>query len=252
MQVEHTNSSLDFLVNMRVHTTLLVRDLLLNDIKTGLGQQLAHLRRKGVCTGHGKAAQLQRWMQQLVLEREWLREECNSHDPGSLLNSFKVQEKASIWLSIAIISTRRRVKAPSLCVALSRNGSQSTNKQATACTSRRADPFSSFVHPARILRRHDEKTARESSDLAWAGVYLRWNAYHGTAAPGKRWLRAYLHCSKRMNCSIDSIGNRLTSEDGSSKWHIMATARDINVTAEIKLQRCNSSMKTSSWCVNFM
>ncbi|KAG2775752.1 hypothetical protein PC116_g3620 [Phytophthora cactorum] len=55
---------------------------------------------------------------------------------------------------------------------------------------RQASP-SFFFHPFTrqefdaILRCHDNNTARNSSDLAWAGVYLGWNVYHGSVTPGK-------------------------------------------------------------------
>ncbi|ETI46474.1 hypothetical protein F443_09136 [Phytophthora nicotianae P1569] len=211
-----------------------------------LEQRLTGLSRNGDCTGRGRTAQVQHQMQQLVLERECLREESETLR----------QELARYQKFTQLVQTSKKTITPTLddtCIV-------DATEPHSAVTVRRIDskwqPIqqeaghrvyfptspSFFFHPftmqefTTVLRRHDDNTATDSSQLAWAGVYLGWSVYHGTVAPGKKWLSSHMRCSKRMECTIDSLVSRLTSEEDGSKWPIMATPSDINVTAEINIQ----------------
>ncbi|ETP02030.1 hypothetical protein F441_20810 [Phytophthora nicotianae CJ01A1] len=209
-----------------------------------LEQRLAALHRNKKCDGNGGIDSVQLQMQQLVLEHESLREE-----------HVKLQQELARFQKLALMiqSARNSVLNDNNVT----NSTEMHSEVTVRCIESKWQPVqqqsgfrvhfpqaspSFFFHPFTreefddILRCHDKNTARNSSYLAWAGVYLGWKVYHGALTPGKDFLIAHVRCSKRIHCSIDSMMDRLISQDGSSKWPIMPTARDIGVRAEINIQ----------------
>jgi hypothetical protein len=97
-----------------------------------------------------------------------------------------------------------------------------------------------------ILRRHDAKASAKSTDLKLTGNFLGWSVYHGATMPGNRGLVGHARCSKRVNRSLDSIMDSMRNDDGSSKWPVMPTSRDLDATAEISIQTLQELDESSS------
>ncbi|GMF19495.1 unnamed protein product [Phytophthora lilii] len=53
---------------------------------------------------------------------------------------------------------------------------------------------------------------------------------------GAKWMLGHMRCSKRLNRSLGAVLGAMTCEDGSGKWPVTPTARDIGITAEIRIQ----------------
>ncbi|KAF1786840.1 hypothetical protein GQ600_6934 [Phytophthora cactorum] len=149
-----------------------------------LEQRLLSLRRNGV-----RGGQVQLQMQQLVLEREQLREECVTlrQNLARFRNFTLVIQSARN--SGNYLADPTKPTAMSQCVASSLDGNQSRINQAFVCTSAgQFIVFLSSIHPTEIRRDSSlsrQQHGQELFDLAWAGVYLGWNVYHGSVTPGK-------------------------------------------------------------------
>ncbi|KAL4106528.1 hypothetical protein PRIC1_004579 [Phytophthora ramorum] len=208
-----------------------------------LENRIGELRRTGVSPDHEGGPRLQRELQRLVLEREYLREE-----------SVAIRQKITQHLKF-----KQVIQSASNTLAV--ENFPSAGGQESDVTVRYVDskwqpvqeqtgrwvhftngkppfffyPFSRQEFDA-VLRVHDSNASTDSEDLVWFGKFLGWSVYHGTLRPGKSWLIGHARFSKRMERSFDTLLNGMYRDDGTCKWPIMPTARDIGVTAEIGIQ----------------
>ncbi|KAK1943045.1 hypothetical protein P3T76_005682 [Phytophthora citrophthora] len=184
-------------------------------------------------------------MQRLVLEREVLREESVSLR----------QKVAKYERFLRIIQSASRQVAPA-----PENDSNPTGPKGTNATVRCIEAKwqsvqeeaghrvyfdgrpSFFFHPFSsrefddVLCRHAMHSSIDSSLLMFKGKYLGWGIYTGRNIQGKQYLIDHVRCSKTLGRSMDSILNGMKRDDGSSKWPIIPTARDVGVKAEISTQ----------------
>eukprot|EP00644_Phytophthora_capsici_P008982 jgi/Phyca11/541266/estExt2_Genewise1Plus.C_PHYCAscaffold_60415 len=191
-------------------------------------------------------------MQRLVLEREVLREESVSLR----------QEIAKYERFLRIIQTASRQVAPA--VETPKPTESTCTNAIVRCIEARWQAVqeqaghrvyfdgrpSFFFHPFSnhefddVLRRYDVGSLIDLSQLRFTGKYLGWEIYTRNNLQGKHYLIDHVRCSKTLGKSMDSILNSMKRDDGSSKWPIIPTPRDLGVKAAISTQTVQSFDET--------